>query len=58
MFDRPQQAYLLLDEQRLANLSEVYDMLAENVETWTDQWKQQGLSPDGDAWLTQLKRVH
>ena len=87
------------------DLSEVYDMLAENVETWTDQWMQQGLaqgreaarhmlmrltrrhfspeiaeqsrpllarisdleqleeladqlllSPDGDAWLTQLKR--
>ncbi len=93
----------------MTDLSEVYDMLAENVETWTDQWKQQGLeqgleqgreatrhilirqvrrrfgaevaeqtrpllarisdleqleeladqlllSPDGDAWLTQVKQ--
>lgn len=27
----------------LGDLSEVYDMLADNLETWTDQWKQQGL---------------
>ncbi|MCF7995962.1 MAG: transposase [Chromatiaceae bacterium] len=94
----------------MSDLSEVYHMLADNVETWTDQWKQQGLeqglkegrettrhilsrlarrrfgpevaeqsqpllarisdpdqleeladqlllSPDGDTWLTQLKRA-
>ena len=27
----------------MSDLSEVYHMLADNVETWTDQWKQQGL---------------
>jgi len=27
----------------LSDLTEVYDMLAENVETWTDQWKREGL---------------
>jgi hypothetical protein len=27
----------------LNDLIEVYDMLAENVEAWTNQWKQEGL---------------
>jgi hypothetical protein len=27
----------------LNDLTEVYDMLADNVETWTDQWKREGL---------------
>ncbi len=27
----------------LGDLSEVYHMLAENLETWTDQWKEEGL---------------
>ena len=27
----------------LSDLIEVYQMLAENLESWTDQWKQEGL---------------
>lgn len=27
----------------LDDLSEVYHMLSENLETWTDQWKREGL---------------
>ncbi|MFB1488896.1 MULTISPECIES: transposase [unclassified Thiocapsa] len=28
---------------RAKQISEVYHMLAENLETWTDQWKREGL---------------
>lgn len=32
-----------IDMPPLNDLTEVYDMLADNVETWTDQWKREGL---------------
>lgn len=37
----------------LADLIEVYDMLAENLEAWTDQWKQAGLEQGREQGLEQ-----
>ncbi|NEV63254.1 Rpn family recombination-promoting nuclease/putative transposase [Thiorhodococcus minor] len=37
----------------LVDLSEVYHMLAENLETWTDQWKREGLEQGLEKGLEQ-----
>ena len=37
----------------LGDLSEVYHMLAENVETWSDQWKREGLEQGREQGLEQ-----
>ena len=46
-----------VDMPPLTDLTEVYDMLADNVETWTDQWKRKGLEQGLEQGLNAVRQM-